>query len=106
MPISILEAMAMGLPIVATTVGGIPELVRDGVEGLLVPAGEPGALAKALREFITSAARRTQIADNARRRVERDGFNHESMGGQFQRLYAAVVGSRQAAGAKDSVSVP
>jgi glycosyltransferase involved in cell wall biosynthesis len=106
MPISILEAMAMGLPIVATTVGGIPELVRDGVEGLLVPAGEPGALAKALRELITSAARRTQIADNARRRVERDGFNHESMGGQFQRLYAAVVGSRQAAGAKDSVSVP
>ena len=48
-PISILEAMAAGLPVVATDVGGVRELVVDGETGLLVPAGDPARLAEALR---------------------------------------------------------
>jgi glycosyltransferase involved in cell wall biosynthesis len=46
------EAMAAGVPIVATAVGGIPDLVRDGVEGLLVPADDPVALAAAMESVL------------------------------------------------------
>lgn len=48
----ILAAMAAGLPVVASNIGGIPELVRDGVTGMLVPAGEPRALAEALEHLV------------------------------------------------------
>lgn len=52
-PISLVEAMATGLPCVATSVGGIPEILRDGVNGLMVPPGQPEALRTALVRIIT-----------------------------------------------------
>lgn len=51
LPIALLEAMAAGLPVVATRVGGVPSVVTDGTEGRLVPAGDPAALAAAVAEF-------------------------------------------------------
>jgi len=51
--IVLLEAMSFGLPIVATKVGAIPELVQDGVQGVLVPPGDSVALARALKELIS-----------------------------------------------------
>jgi len=66
-PISILEAMAAGLPCVATTVGAIPETVLDGVTGLLVPPRDPERLAAALQRLLGDTGEREQMGREARR---------------------------------------
>ncbi|GGO00977.1 glycosyl transferase [Microbispora rosea subsp. aerata] len=65
----LIEAMHSGNPIVATRVGGIPDLVEDGVTGLLVPPGRPGPLAAAIRRLLDDPAQAEEMAANARRRV-------------------------------------
>jgi glycosyltransferase involved in cell wall biosynthesis len=52
LPIALLEALAAGLPAVATTVGGVPEVITDGREGLLVPPGSPEAFALAVQQIL------------------------------------------------------
>jgi glycosyltransferase involved in cell wall biosynthesis len=65
-PNTLLEAMAVGLPIVATAVGGVPEIVSDGKEALLVEKQNPAALAGAIAQVIGNEALRAQIAAGAR----------------------------------------
>jgi len=62
----IIEAMGSGLPIIATAVGGTPELIRDGENGLLVPNEDDNALAVALQRLIDDAALRDRLAAQAR----------------------------------------
>jgi glycosyltransferase involved in cell wall biosynthesis len=69
LPMSILEAMAHGLPIVTTPVGGIPEAVEDGVEGLLVRPGDVDALCGALRRLHDEPALRARMGTAAREKV-------------------------------------
>jgi glycosyltransferase involved in cell wall biosynthesis len=64
------EALASGLPIVGTTVGGIPDLVEHGVNGLLVPPGDPAALATAIRTLADDPHRRREIARRNRLKAE------------------------------------
>jgi len=66
LPLTVLEAMATGLPVVATDVGGVSEAVRDGETGLLVPPGEIRALADALRRVASDAAFRRRAGGSAR----------------------------------------
>ena len=68
-PIAILEALAAGLPVVASDVGGIPELVRPGVNGLLVKPGNPHDLAAAISKLIDDSKLRRRLASNARKSV-------------------------------------
>ena len=65
LPMSIIEAMAHGLPVIATPVGGIPELVTSGKTGLLVPPAEPDTLAEALRHLIEDPQSRRRMGANA-----------------------------------------
>lgn len=67
MPVSIIEAMAAGVPVVATAVGGVPDLITGGETGLLVPPDDAPALAAALTHLLTAPALAQRLADNARR---------------------------------------
>ncbi|WP_432519796.1 glycosyltransferase [Kineococcus sp. SYSU DK006] len=102
LPTVVLEAMALGTPVVATTVTGIPEAVEDGVSGLLVPPGEPLALAAALRTVLDAPALATRCARAARARVE-ERFDARVQAGL---LRAATLGVAVPAPAPDPVLDP
>lgn len=91
--LTLLEAMASGLPIVATRVGGNPELVVDGQTGRLVPAGNSQTMAAALRGLAESPEELTKMGHAARERVcER--FSLETMNAGYTDLYARLLGSK------------
>ena len=90
MPNALLEAMAAGLPSVATAVGAVPEMVADGREALVVPPGDAGALARALAELATWPTRRREMGALARRRVE-EAFRIEATVAQTERLYDELL---------------
>lgn len=69
-PYVIIEALAAGLPVVASNIYGIPELIEDGVSGVLVPPDDPGAVARALTSLVEDSERRRRIGAAARQRFE------------------------------------
>jgi glycosyltransferase involved in cell wall biosynthesis len=70
-PNVLLESMAMGVPVVATSVSAIPELVQNGETGLLVPPRDPEKLARAVARLLTDTRLREEIVAKARERVIR-----------------------------------
>jgi glycosyltransferase involved in cell wall biosynthesis len=86
MPMSVLEAMAAGLPVVASAVGGVPELVRDGETGALVPPRDSAALAGALRRIVSDPALVDRLGEAGRQRVERE-FSLERFEREHLELY-------------------
>jgi len=87
---TILEAMATGLPVVATRVGGNPELVEEGVTGTLVPVGMQRALAEALRTYVDDIALAHRHGANARKRAEAL-FSIDAMVAGYVSVYDAVL---------------
>jgi glycosyltransferase involved in cell wall biosynthesis len=84
-----LEAMAVGLPVVGSHVGGIPEFVRDGENGLLVPVGDPRALAAALIRLLSDEGELRALAARTRPSVESD-FSWRAAAEQTLEVYAAA----------------
>lgn len=78
MPLTILEAMAARVPVVATAIFGVPEVVRQGETGLLVPPGDVGALAESVRGLLEAPSLRVRLGRAARQRYE-DHFTVEQM---------------------------
>jgi glycosyltransferase involved in cell wall biosynthesis len=85
-PLAVLEAMAWGKPVIATRVGGIPEMIEDRVHGLLVPPADEPALAEALQALLADPARAARMGEAARRRVAEQFTTEE----QIRRQVAIV----------------
>jgi len=84
LPNALLQAMAAGLPVVASRVGGIPEVVRDGVDGILVNPGSPYELAKGITSLLMDRERAIRLGRNAKASAERYGVD------KVIRKYAAL----------------
>ncbi len=86
LPLALLEAMAAGLPIVATAIGGTSEAVVDGVTGLLVPPGEPRSLAAAIRRALDDEGLARRLGAASRERVRRE-FSAAAMARRTVSIY-------------------
>ena len=87
---TLLDAFGSNVPVVATAVGGIPELVSDGETGLLVPAGEPSLLAGAIERLLADAGVRERLAASARGLVERE-YTLQRMAERYRAVYKAAL---------------
>ncbi|HEX4510569.1 MAG TPA: glycosyltransferase [Burkholderiaceae bacterium] len=92
---TLLEALAAGVPAVASDVGGNREIVRDGIEGRLFPSEDEGALADALSRLVDDAALRRTLGEAARQRA-RSSFDLRAMVGRYEELYERVAARRNA----------
>ncbi len=92
MPVALLEAMSVGLPVVATAVGGVPDVVVDGREGLLVDVDAPSALASAVMKLAGDAELRARLGAGARARAQ--VFDIASAAGSVEACYGELLQDR------------
>jgi len=93
LPVALIEGMACGLPVVATAVGGVPELVEHQVTGMIVPPGNGGALAQAFTELAQNPALRRQLGAAARAKAMEFGL--ERMLVPYARLFESIARGAQ-----------
>jgi len=100
---AVLEAMAMALPVVSTNVGGMHELVRDGLDGRLIPSRDPIAIADAVEQLLANADQRTEMGATARRRVV-ESFDLQRQIDRFVDAYERLQAGRYATDAAKSMA--
>jgi colanic acid/amylovoran biosynthesis glycosyltransferase len=93
--VALMEAMAIGVPVIASNVSGIPELVRHDVTGLLVSPSDPVAIADAVERIIDDDLLRRRITIAARQLVERE-FDISASGAAMTGLFETAVSARRA----------
>lgn len=86
----LIEAMARGIPVIATRAGGVPEIVVQGETGLMVPPNDPQALADAIRYMEDNPLMRLQMGETARLRAQKF-FDQKIMLDAYQRLYSRIL---------------
>jgi len=95
LPTVLLEAMACGAPVVATTVGGCPEVIEDGENGLLVSPKDPPALSNAIDTILSDTELRTRMSRNARQTIL-DRYTWDEITDRFEREYRLATGVTRA----------
>lgn len=93
LPLSVLEAMAVGKPGVMSAVGGIPEVITHDVNGLLVPPGEPGPLAEGIVKLLRDPQLRNRLG-SAAREAHRAKFTPQAMARSLEGLYASLAAAK------------
>ena len=90
MPLVVLEAMASGIPVIASRVGGVPEVIRDGFNGFLVEPKDSEALAKRIEEVLSDRDLLRKVSINAAATI-RQGFSVEKAAEKISRLYERTL---------------
>jgi glycosyltransferase involved in cell wall biosynthesis len=91
LPMALLEAMSYGVPAVASTVGGCPDVIEQDRSGLLCPPGDQPALQEALKQLLADSSRRYTIGENGYARVT-EKYSMNRYVEQFRQLYTHVIG--------------
>lgn len=89
--LTVVEAMAAGKPVVAMRVGAVPEIIRHGVDGLLVPPEDPAALAQGISQLLNDRATAARLGSQAQARVQK-AFNLDRMAAEVEAVYREVAG--------------
>jgi glycosyltransferase involved in cell wall biosynthesis len=92
LPMALLEGMAMGKAVIASPVGGIPDVIEDGADGLLVAAGDQEAWCMAIRRLIADRELRQQLGEKAQLTVQRH-YSAEAVARAYESLYMGVLNS-------------
>ena len=90
LPMALLEAQAAQIPVVATRVGAIPDVLQGGVTGILVPPKDPQAIAEAITMILSNKKFASEIAQKGFERV-RDNFSSEKMGSKYHSIYKELI---------------
>jgi len=104
-PLVIYEAFSMGKPVIASSLGGMPELVEDGVEGLLVPPGDPSAMADAITRLLADPGLASRLGVAARERA-RTRYSREAMIRRYEDLYHRLCADKAATGGRAGGCTP
>jgi glycosyltransferase involved in cell wall biosynthesis len=95
MPMTLLEGMACGVPAIATSVGAVPSMVRDGISGFLVKVGDSASLAAAITSLANDTTKAARFGRNSRALIE-DNFSVTEMARQYTSLYRKAMNQKRA----------
>jgi glycosyltransferase involved in cell wall biosynthesis len=104
LPLSVLEAMAAGKPVIATNVGGVSEVVQDQRTGFVVPPKDPETMANRILQVMADQAMAERLGRAGREKVERD-FSLDTMTQQYEALYEEALLERGIVCVKDNRGV-
>jgi glycosyltransferase involved in cell wall biosynthesis len=105
LPVALLEGMASGLPIVATGVGEVPTVIRDGCTGVIVPSGDTAALATAILSLLRDPNRRARFSAAGREVIAAE-YSADRMASDYIRVYQEALTSTDASGRGTSIALP